>query len=52
MKINITSRDIKFIIIGIITAFIFVTIYDWKDNVKAFKEGTAEGKIDYEKSKH
>jgi len=52
MKINITSRDIKFITIGIITAFIFLTIYDWEDNVKAFKEGTVDGKIDYEKSKH
>ncbi|SDS66514.1 hypothetical protein SAMN04487764_2751 [Gillisia sp. Hel1_33_143] len=52
MKINITSRDIKFIVIGVITAFIFVTIYDWEDNVKAFKEATADGKIDYEKSKY
>lgn len=52
MKFNLKSRDVKFFILGILAAFIFATIYDWEDNVKAFKEGTVDGKIDYEKSKH
>lgn len=52
MKFNITARDIKFFVLGLFAVFIFVTINDWEDTVKAFKEGAAHGKTDYEKSKN
>jgi len=39
MKFNITTRDIKFFVLGLLAVFIFVTIYDWEENVKSFKEG-------------
>lgn len=44
MKFNITSRDIKFFILGILASFIFTTIYDWDDNVEAFKKGFEDGR--------
>jgi hypothetical protein len=43
MKFNITSRDIKFFILGILGAFIFITIYDWEENVESFKKGYEDG---------
>ncbi len=43
MKLNIKSRDIKFFILGILGAFIFITIYDWEDNVESFKKGYEAG---------
>jgi len=52
MKINITSRDIKIFAFGIIAALAFLFIYDWSNNVNDIQEGNADGKIDYEKSKH
>jgi hypothetical protein len=39
MKFNITARDIKFFVLGLFAVFIFVSIYDWEDSAKAFKEG-------------
>ncbi len=53
MKINITSRDIKFFILGILGAFIFATIYDWEENVESFKKGfeDSRGGEEYGKSK-
>lgn len=41
MKINITGRDIKFFILGILGAFIFITINDWE--VESFKKGFEAG---------
>ncbi|WP_198012043.1 hypothetical protein [Gillisia sp. CAL575] len=43
MKFNIKVRDVKFFILGIFAFFIFSVIYDWKDNVKSFREGFAKG---------
>lgn len=53
MKLNITSRDIKFFILGILGAFIFITIYDWEENVESFKKGYEDHRVDevYGKSK-
>ena len=34
MKVNITSRDFKFFMLGVFAMLIFVIIYDW-DNAKA-----------------
>lgn len=39
MNFKITSRDIKVFFLGVFAAFVFVTIYDWKD----FKKGFADG---------
>ena len=39
MTNKITKRDIKFFLIGIFTMFIISAIYDWEENVNAFKEG-------------
>jgi len=50
MKFNITSRDFKFFIIGLLAAFIFETIYDWEENVESFKKGYIEGNQDYDNS--
>jgi len=36
---KITSRDIAFFILGIVTFFIVGTIYDWEGSKKAFKDG-------------
>lgn len=43
MKFKITRRDFKFFIIGIFSAFVFVTIYDWDENVESFKKGFNNG---------
>jgi hypothetical protein len=43
MKFKIKGRDIKFFILGVFAAFIFSMIYDWQDNVKAFKNGFEDG---------
>lgn len=37
MKINITSRDLKFFMIGVFAMFIFVIIYDWDDFEKGLR---------------
>ena len=44
MKFNITRRDFKFFILGVFAAFIFSVVYDWEDNVKAFKNGYEDGR--------
>jgi len=36
MKINITSRDFKFFMIGVFAMLIFVIIYDWDEFEKGF----------------
>ena len=36
---KISSRDVKFYLLGILSMFILATIYDWEENVTAFKEG-------------
>ena len=43
MKFNITRRDLKFFFFGLLAAFIFVTVYDWEENVESFKKGYSEG---------
>ncbi|MGB7841628.1 MAG: hypothetical protein WBL21_02475 [Salinimicrobium sp.] len=47
MKFDIKARDIKFFILGLLTAFIFAVIYDWDNNKKAFKEGYEAGRHAY-----
>lgn len=37
---KITSRDIKFFILGILTVFIIDLIVDWEGVKKSFKEGS------------
>ena len=44
MRFNITRRDIKFFILGILATFIVITIYDWEENVEAFKKGYEDGR--------
>jgi len=43
MKFNIKSRDVKFFALGAFAFFIFSVIYDWDDNVRAFKDGFEAG---------
>ncbi|SDS28691.1 hypothetical protein [Gramella sp. MAR_2010_147] len=31
MNFNLKSRDLKFFILGVLAAFIFVIVYDWDD---------------------
>ncbi|MGM0934685.1 MAG: hypothetical protein ACQEWD_14710 [Bacteroidota bacterium] len=50
MKVSITSRDLKFFMLGILATFIFITIYDWEENVESFKKGYLEGRQDYSES--
>jgi len=38
-NLKISSRDVKFNLLGILSMFILATIYDWEENVAAFKEG-------------
>jgi len=38
-RLKISSRDVKFFLLGILSMFILATIYDWEENVAAFKEG-------------
>lgn len=47
MKFNITRRDFKFFILGILAAFTFSVIYDWEDNVASFKKGYEDGRGGY-----
>ena len=39
MKVNITSRDFKFFILGVFAMLMFVIIYDWDEFEKGFKDG-------------
>jgi hypothetical protein len=39
MKLNITKRDFRFFLIGVLTLLLVELIWDWDANVKAFKEG-------------
>ena len=39
MKFKITKRDVKFFIAGVIAFLIFSFIWDWDNNVQAFKDG-------------
>lgn len=41
MKSKITKRDLLFFFLGIMTLFIIDLVWDWENNVKAFKEGMA-----------
>jgi hypothetical protein len=40
---KITSRDVKFFFLGILTIFIINTIMDWEGAKKSFKEGYNDG---------
>ncbi len=51
MKFNPSRRDFKFFFLGFLAAFIFITIYDWEDNVESFKKGYIEGRRDYKISR-
>lgn len=47
MKVNITSRDFKFFMLGVFAMLIFVIIYDWDEFEKGFKDGyNAETQIE------
>ena len=39
MKVNITSRDFKFFMLGVFAMLIFVIIYDWDEFEKGFTGG-------------
>lgn len=43
MKLNITKRDIKFFILGIISLIIIQFICDWNHNIKDIKQGFKDG---------
>lgn len=36
---NIRKRDILAFILGVFTLFTFEVVYDWENNVQAFKDG-------------
>ncbi len=36
---KITKREVLFFFLGVFAFFLFETIYDWDNNVNAFKEG-------------
>ncbi len=40
---NITKRDVKFFIFGVLTVLIINTIMNWEDHKKSFKEGFNDG---------
>ena len=40
---NITKRDVKFFILGIISLLIFEIIYDWKRIEQGFNRGWHDG---------
>ena len=42
-KLKISSRDVKFYLLGILSMFILATIYDWEENVAAFEKGLESG---------
>ena len=44
MKLKLSSRDAKFYLLGILSMFLFATVYDWDENVKAFKKGYENGR--------
>ena len=39
MSLKITKRDVKFFIAGVIAFLIFSFVWDWDNNVQAFKDG-------------
>ncbi|MDX1718568.1 MAG: hypothetical protein R3353_00265 [Salegentibacter mishustinae] len=43
-KLKISSRDVKFYLLGILSMFILVTIYDWEENIATFEEGFESGR--------
>ena len=52
MKFNITKRDLKVFILGILTALAIGFIINWEDNMADIKDGTKQGKLHYEESKN
>ena len=42
MNFKLSSRDLKFFILGALAAFIFVIIYDWEEFEKGFRGGTPD----------
>lgn len=48
MKIKISSRDIKFFLLGVFTFFIISIIYDWDNFVDGFKRGMNDSKNDHQ----
>ena len=43
-KLKISSRGVKFYLLGILSMFILATIYDWEENIAAFEEGFESGR--------
>ncbi len=43
MKVNITSRDFKFFILGVFAMLIFVIIYDWDQFERGLKGAASTG---------
>ncbi len=39
MKIQITKRDVMFFVLGVVIFLIISFVYDWKNNVRAVKDG-------------
>ena len=52
MKFNITKRDFKIFILGILTALAIGFIINWEDNITDIKDGAKQGQLDYEESKN
>lgn len=40
---KITKRDILFFIIGVLTMFVFESVYDWQGTKAAIKKGWNDG---------
>ena len=38
-NMKITKRDIKFFILGIVSVFVIETVWNWPENLQAFKDG-------------
>ena len=39
MNFNITKRDVKFFIAGVITFLVISFVWDWENNIQSFKDG-------------
>ena len=44
MKFKITKRVVKFFIVGVITFLVISFVWDWDNNVQAFKDGYNDGR--------
>lgn len=41
---NITKRDLKFFLLGVVSMFLIVLIYDWKDFERGFNNGFSKSR--------